>query len=272
MLSIGDFARLGQVSPRMLRHYDDLDLLRPERVDPATGYRSYGVAQLARLHRLLALRDLGLKLEQIRHLLEDEPPLEQLRGMLRMRRAQIEETLAEEQARLRRVEAHLRALEGSITMPTHDIVLKSTQPLCIAEAADTAPGFGPENLGPAFMRLVPEVLASLERAGARPGMMVAWYEEPTEDGAVVVHAGFDIDAQAVNSDDRVRVVDLPVVEVASVVHRGSMDDVEPVYEALVRWIEDSGYRLAGRSRELYHEWHDGDHGRNVTELQMPITR
>ena len=40
MLSIGDFAQLGQVSPRMLRHYDQLGVLRPERVDPATGYRS----------------------------------------------------------------------------------------------------------------------------------------------------------------------------------------------------------------------------------------
>jgi effector-binding domain-containing protein len=49
-----------------------------------------------------------------------------------------------------------------------------------------------------------------------------------------------------------------------------MDGVEPVYEGLVRWIDDSGYRLAGRSRELYHEWHEDDPSRNVTELQMPI--
>ena len=60
MLSIGDFARLGQVSPRMLRHYDEIGLLSPDRVDPATGYRYYAAHQLARLHRLVALRDLGL--------------------------------------------------------------------------------------------------------------------------------------------------------------------------------------------------------------------
>jgi effector-binding domain-containing protein len=87
---------------------------------------------------------------------------------------------------------------------------------------------------------------------------------------VVVHAGFDIGGQAVGDGDGVRVVDLPVIEVASVVHRGSMDTVVPVYEALVCWIEDSGYRLAGR--ELYLEWHDDEPAKNVTELQMPITR
>src|SRR4051794_30396549 len=121
MLSIGDFARLGNVSPRMLRHYDQVGLLRPERVDPSTGYRSYGVAQLVRLHRLLALRDLGFNLDRVGELLDDEPPVEQLRGMLRLRRAQIEETLADEHARLRRVEAHLRALEGSTAMPIQNV-------------------------------------------------------------------------------------------------------------------------------------------------------
>ena len=59
MLNIGEFARLGQVSPRMLRHYDEFGLLTPDRVDPASGYRLYRVQQLGRLHRIVALRDIG---------------------------------------------------------------------------------------------------------------------------------------------------------------------------------------------------------------------
>ena len=117
MLSIGDFARLGQVSPRTLRHYDELGILRPERVDRESGYRFYGVAQLQRLHRVVALRDLGFGLDRIGELLDDEPPLEQLVGMLRDRRTEIEQSVAEEQARLRRVEAHLRALEAADAGP-----------------------------------------------------------------------------------------------------------------------------------------------------------
>jgi len=272
MLSIGDFARLGRVSPRMLRHYDEIGLLQPERVDPITGYRSYGVAQLGRLHRLLALRDLGFTLDQIRVVLSDELRVEELRGMLRMRQAQIEHDLGEEQARLLRVDAHLRALERNTHMSTPDIVIKNSDPVRIAQASGAAPGFGHENLGPAWERLLPEVLKRLQAAGARPGICVGWYEEPDDDGGVVLHAGFEIGDQAVESDDRVRVVDLPVVGVASVVHRGSMDAVEPLYEALVQWIADSGYHLAGRSRELYHEWHVENLADNVTEVQMPIAR
>jgi DNA-binding transcriptional MerR regulator len=272
MLSIGDFARLGHVSPRMLRHYDELALLRPAQVDPSTGYRSYRVAQLARLHRLLALRDLGLSLDQIGGLLDEDPPLEELRGMLRIRRAQIEQGLADDRARLLRVEAHLRAIERSNPMANYDIVLKMTDPLRIAEAVGVAPGFGHENLAPVFGRLLPEVLAHLDAAGARPRMSVAWYEQPDDEGSVVLHAGFDIGDQRVGESETVHVVDLPVVEVASVVHQGSMEAIEDVYVALVTWIEDGGYRLAGRSRELYLEFHDPGEARNVTELQLPIAR
>ena len=100
--------------------------------------------------------------------------------------------------------------------------------------------------------------------------MVAWYEEPAEDGTVVLHAGFEVDNQSVPDDDDVRVVELPTVRVASVIHHGPMDNVLSVYEALAKWIEDSGNEFAGRSRELYHQWDDDHPERSVTELQMPI--
>jgi DNA-binding transcriptional MerR regulator/predicted transcriptional regulator YdeE len=270
MLTIGAFARLAQVSPRMLRHYDDIGLLSPDRVEPATGYRYYAVRQLARLHRLVALRDLGFTLEQIGPFLDEELTVDELRGMLRMRRAQIEDTVEEEQARLRRVEAHLRALEGTNTMHVQDIVLKDTHPMRIAAAIATVVGYGNEVMDPVFARLKPQVLAELDRAAVRPGICVAHYEAYADDGAVVVHIGFEIGDQELADTEHVRTVELPVTRVAAVTHHGSMKDFEPTYVGLVRWIEDSGLRMTGPSRELYHEWHAGDLTRNVTELQMPI--
>lgn len=273
MLNIGEFARLGQVSPRMLRHYDEIDLLKPERVDPRSGYRSYSVHQLGRLHRIVALRDMGFALDQIGEVLAENLPNEQLRGMLRLRRAQIEQTVGEEQERLRRVEAHLRALEGNDTVDVQDIVIKQTQPIRVAQAA--AGGLTHADIGPAFGRLLPAVIAHLESVGAKPGISVACYEDDggtAPEGEIVLNAGFDIGDQDVTDSDTVRVVDLPVVEVAAAVHRGCDDGIMPAWETLVRWIEDSGYRLVGDCRELYHEWHDEDPTRNVLELQQPIAR
>ena len=87
MLSIGHFARHGRVSVRMLRHYDAIGLLQPAYVDRATGYRSYDAGQLSRLNLIVGLKGLGLTLEQVRSILDDEVSVEELHGMLRLRRA-----------------------------------------------------------------------------------------------------------------------------------------------------------------------------------------
>lgn len=268
MLTIGEFARLGQVSPRMLRHYDETGLLTPAQTDPQTGYRFYDVTQLTRLHRLVALRELGFGLGQIRPLLDEELPTVELRGMLRMRKAQIEQNLAAEQTRLRRIEAHLRALERGQAMELPDVVIKHTDPVRVAEAVTIAPGFGPDNIAPLFQPLFRRVWAQLRDAGIRPGINIARYEGPAEDGSVTLHVGFDIGGQEVSATDQLHVVDLPAVQVAAHVHRGTMADLAPAFEALFHWAKDSGCTPAGPSRELYHHWDDNDPSGHVTELQL----
>ncbi|MGH7757908.1 MAG: MerR family transcriptional regulator [Candidatus Dormibacteria bacterium] len=272
-MSIGAFARLGQVSPRMLRHYDELGLLVPDQIDRASGYRHYGVHQLARLHRIVALRDLGFGLAQIQTMLAGEVTVEELRGMLTLRHAQIEQELAENQERIRRVRAHLRALEGSDDMELQDIVIKQTQPIRVARA--TASGLSHAEIGPAFARLLPQVRAHIEREGAEPGISVGIYDDDggsTREGDLVLHAGFEVGRQKVPEGEGVAVVSLAVIEVAAATYRGGDDGIPAAWESLVRWIDDSGYRLVGSCRELYHEWNDDDPSQNVMELQQPIAR
>src|SRR6185312_6918132 len=121
MFAIGEFARHGRVSIRMLRHYDALGLLRPAYVDPVTGYRSYTAGQLADLNRIVALKDLGFSLEQVGTLIVDDLGPAELRAMLTMRQAQLETMLAESSARLTQVESRLRSLEAEV--PIADVVV-----------------------------------------------------------------------------------------------------------------------------------------------------
>jgi DNA-binding transcriptional MerR regulator len=107
MLKIGEFARIGQVSIATLRHYDQCGLLKPNELDPDTGYRYYSFDQLARLNRILALKELGFPLEQIAHLLEEHLSLEQLRGMFTLKQAQTQQLIDIEQSRLTRIAARL---------------------------------------------------------------------------------------------------------------------------------------------------------------------
>src|ERR1700736_4275505 len=114
MLKIGDFSRLSQVSVKTLRYYDEVALLKPTQVDEVSGYRYYSVAQLRQLHRILALRDLGFPLDQIGYVLEADLSIEELRGMLRLRRAE-QQQLLKEQERLDRVEALIQLIHQENT-------------------------------------------------------------------------------------------------------------------------------------------------------------
>jgi len=117
MLTIGDFARYGRVSVRMPRHYDAIGLLRPARVDPAGGYRLYAAEQLGTLNRVIALKDLGFTLRQVGAILGERVSAEELRGMLRLRRAELEARMNADAARPAGVETRLRMIESEGHMP-----------------------------------------------------------------------------------------------------------------------------------------------------------
>jgi len=114
MFKIGEFSKLSQVPVKTLRYYDEIGLLKPAKVDRFTGYRYYSADQLPRLNRILALKDLGLSLAQIARLLNDDLPPAQIRGMLRLKQAELQQQVQEEQARLARVEWRLRQIERDV--------------------------------------------------------------------------------------------------------------------------------------------------------------
>lgn len=274
MLSIGDFAKYGSVSVRMLRHYDAVGLLRPARVDEFTGYRSYSADQLSRLNRVIALKELGFTLQQVAEVLDEEVSSAELRGMLRLRRRELAAAMEADAARLAQVEARLRMIESEGFMSSDDVVLKSVPALRVAELSAMAEEFSPASIGPVIQPLYEQLCARMERAGVRAtGPSVAYYEPVTgADGVGVrVHASIPV---AVEPDDSYdfEVVVLPEQErVASVVHHGSLDDVMLTLQRLARWVDDSGHRSAGVAREVYVSC-DGAPETWVTELQEPVTK
>ena len=272
MFTIGDFARHGRVSVRMLRHYDATGLLRPAHVDPASGYRHYTAAQLARLNRIIALKDLGFTLQQVRDIVDEKVGPEELRGMLRLRRAELETAMAAAAARLVQVEARLRAIESEGHMPTNDVVIKSVPSVRVAELTATAASFEPEDIGPVIGPLYEELFRCLATADITPtGPGVAYYEDAPEGGGrISVHAAVQVSAPL--QDGTLRILDLPSLDqAATIVHRGSMDTVLPTAQSLARWIDANDYESTGYPREINLECPE-NHDDWVTELQTPVTR
>jgi DNA-binding transcriptional MerR regulator/effector-binding domain-containing protein len=253
----------------MLRHYDAIGLLRAAHVDPSTGYRSYQAAQLSRLNRIVALKDLGFTLEQVRDIIDDKINVEELRGMLRLRRAQLQSQLAADAARLVQIEARLQIIEREGVMPADEVQLKRIPAVRVAELTGVAAGFEPDSIGRVIQPLYDELCARLAQAGLTPtGSGVAYYED-APDGGVIVHAGLPIAAELDLRAD-FAIVDLPEIEqAATILHRGDMENVLSTIQTLAHWIDANGYRSTGYNRELYI---DTGQDRNTwtTELQEPV--
>lgn len=258
---ISDFARLGQVSVRMLRHYDALGLLVPAHVDPASGYRSYAPEQLHVLNRLVALKELGFTLDQVRTLLADPVGPEELRGMLRLRRAELEEEARAVGTRLAAVESRLRMIEKEHTV-SPDYVVKTVPALrLVATRAVLAREQFATEIGPMFGR-VAERIGHVEGSLATP---VATYDEADDGTEVVVGYAWGGPAPA-----GTEAVELPDQRAVCGVHLGPMDTIGESWQALHRWVTENGYTFAGPCRELYVRAEGEDQSDWVTELQQPV--
>jgi DNA-binding transcriptional MerR regulator len=271
LIKIGDFARLSQLSVVTLRHYDDIGLLKPVAVDASSGYRYYSVSQLPRLNRILALKDLGFSLEQIEQVLNDDLTLDQLRGMLKMKQAEVEQHLAEEQGRLSRIEARLKQIELEDAMPNYDVLLKTVPPVLIASRKITIPA---NNQVPAYLpKAFREVLAYVKVQGARVSSpdFAIWHQPAEVLVNEIAEAAVAVD-RPLPATDRVAVYELPQTLVASVVHRGALEGFTQAHKALLGWIEANGYQTTGTYREVYVAFNHQNMAESITEIQYPVEK
>jgi DNA-binding transcriptional MerR regulator len=271
---IGTVARLAQVSVRTLRYYDELGLLRPVWTDPDTGHRWYAPDQLPRLHRILALRDLGVALADIGRLLDDGVSTEELRGILLLRRAEASERMEAEAGRLARVEARLEQLKEQ-NMDDYDVVVKGVEAvwaavLCERVAQVTA-------IEAAQGRLWPRIHAVMEAGGIeRAGPSVA-IEIPTDDPAwpIELTTAVPVPDGTVMDDDGVTTSVIPgLARAAATVITGDSDQNGPDFEggwnALRRWAQATAETVTGEFRELYLDC-DGPRTSWVVEVQMVLS-
>jgi DNA-binding transcriptional MerR regulator len=116
-IKVGELATRTGVSVRALHHYDEIGLLRPRHT--SSGHRIYDQADVERLLKIKALRQLGFSLEEIARTLNRRDF--SLRDALSLRLTKLREEVASRQALLRRLEAVVRHIDTSKSLSTETI-------------------------------------------------------------------------------------------------------------------------------------------------------
>lgn len=272
MYTIGEFAAIGRISVRMLRHYDAIGLLPPAHVDEHNGYRFYSDVQLASLLLIVELRQLGIGLDAIAAVLASADPRPALTATLRQRRAELVAGIAQDRDRLDRLERRLNILEGTETMSTL-VEYRPLEALTVYAVSDTAPGMGPELVGPIVGPLIGSLDRALEAAG-RPILAPStfWYES-RDDERLEVNISYPAETPP-QPGDGYDVVELPAVPLAAtLMHHGDMSGIGDSWMELIESLVTDGYRIVGPTREVYVRATGHIPGPDwLTELQAPVER
>ncbi|NBI10435.1 MerR family transcriptional regulator [Colidextribacter sp. OB.20] len=238
MLTIGEFSRLSRVTPRMLRHYDTLGLLRPQAVGD-NGYRYYRQEQLSDLVKIQWLKNYGFSLGEIGPLLELEDS--QLLSSLRQRRLELYRELDRQQGVIHQIEADILRMEGTAMEKTYHVILLEDPEQKVFSIRET---IGVDQYHDFFERLYREAAArGLTQAGP---IQMLYHDEAFNPE----HS--DVEAQMVVAQDGPDVKRRPACLCAAVQHRGPYERLQYAYDALCAWLgEHPEYRMCGPAMDRY---------------------
>ena len=269
MFLSGEFARIARVSKRQLRHWEAIGLLEPAHTDPQTGYRYYSAQQLPRINRILALKELGLSMDQIIRMMHDEITDDEIHGMLLMQKAELEQQLLDHLARFQRIESRLKKRH---TEP--DVVLKSVPAqhyLSLRSHMDTM-----GDAWAAVKSLTQALPDHVDRRSLSHFVAIIHTEEfmfedvDAEFGYLL--AGEPCGTIRLDEAQTLTARPLPAVEtMATLIHLGSPNVCNVSYGAIGQWIEANDYRITGPQREVFIEFAD-DEADFVIEIQFPVAK
>jgi DNA-binding transcriptional MerR regulator len=271
MFRIGEFSKIAQVSGRLLRYYDEIGLFSPIHIDKFTGFRYYSADQMSDLNRILALRDLGLTLDQIQRVLRDNISPDEMQGMLLMKKAEIEQLLEAEQKRIRSIESRLQAIRDASARKPLNVVLKTipAQPIMsvrlIVESFENALG---------YFGHIREALPEKNPYGL---CFTMCHSETIVDRDMDLEMGRLIEAKShrpvpMQGGLQLQFRQLPAVEtMATIVVKGSLETIHTGYTEIGRWAEINGYGFADTPRELTLQVPQAADGSDlITEIQFPV--
>ena len=271
MLKIGEFSKLSRISIRMLRHYDEIGLMKPVRIDAFTGYRYYSEEQLPLAGRIAALRDMGFGLSAISEVLACGGDAAALTRLFACREGELRAQMQQAERQLRMLESLKRNLREEQEIMQYNVSLKTIPQRNAACVRQILPGYDCEGR---LWAMLMEETAHMHIIDDDPCICCAVFHD-----GEYREADVDVEVQkSVKGEypdtEHVQFRALPEVTVASATYRGGYQLIGAVSAAVAAWMRDNGYSLCGPAFYIYHvSPHETDNPDEfVTEVCYPVEK
>ena len=270
MLKIGEFSKLSRVSVRMLRHYDEIGLLKPAEIDDFTDYRYYREDQLPAVGRITALKDMGFSLADIIRILEIYDDREQLERFFAIQQEALEALSRDTAHKLTLLDAARKRLRKEEDM-SYSITIRTIPERYAATVRMTIPRYEDEGM---VWGILTEETCRMNLVEGDPCLCaVTFLDGEYKEENVEVMAWKTVKGHYPDTE-HVHFRTLPEATVASCTFKGSYTLITDVYAAVVAWIEANGYKTGGPMFNIYHvsphETQNPDEF--VTEVCYPVKK
>lgn len=269
MYRIGEFSKLTKTTIKALRYYDDVGLLKPEKIDKFTNYRFYTTNQLMELHRIQSLRQIGLSIEEIKLVLHNKVSTE---IVLKKRKAEVLSEIADGQDQLSRIEFILSGQEEEIFMNYQAIVKEL--PECIVYSKEmTVSNYGLlsdiiPTIGEQLLKKYPNIKCSVPEY-----CFITYLDGEYREKDVNVEFCEAVETKMPDFED-IKFKKIDSVLAVSVMHKGGYNSLPQAYSFAFKWIEQNGYTAVDNPRENYIDgvWNKESEENWLTEVQVPISK
>jgi len=270
MLKIGDFSKLTRISIRMLRHYDEIDLLKPDYIDDFSNYRYYSPDKLPVANRISSLKNMGFSLASISEIMSQYHDADQLSRYLQVKLAEVKEQAEQSKQRLILLETTIKRLEKDDTVMKYDVNFKEIPERYVASLRKVIPSYQDESI--LWSQMSEEVGCNLQPANPSYSLAV-FHDEGYKESDVDVEIQIAVQGEYEDTENVIFKTVEPVM-VAAAVYKGSYDRLTEANEAVAEWVIDNGYDFTGAMFCIYHvsPGHDPNPDNWVTEICYPVKK
>ncbi len=281
MLKIGDFSKVGKVSIRMLRHYDQIGIFKPAYIDDQTGYRSYSIDQLPRLNRIKFLKDLGFSLQEVMELVDEQLSIDEMKRLLQKKQFDLENEISMAQINLKTIMDRLKLIENEGNVPKFDISIKTTDSYGYVSLRKLVPHVSQMSIFcyDMYMTLYRELqISNIIAIGPET---TYYHNDDYSETDLDVEVGTVIELAALKKmaaqDSLLQTRIVPAEEhVAFLMYSGPFEEIEQGVIELLKWVGMNEWQIKGPMRELHMSGPAHSNGaidpNPIIELQLPVKK
>lgn len=270
MLKIGVFSKLGRVTVKTLRYWDEIGLLKPDFVNADNGYRYYAPAKLAKVHEIRSMKDIGLTLEDITTIIRDGYKKSVWIELLRSRKNALTDELNLCETRLTKLSQMLQLAEKEQIM--EQVEIRELPGVIVASMRTTIPSYN------ALFDIVPPMGKIMISQGAVCRIpeycFNIYHDGEYRESEIDVEICEAVDDFCTDGEGIVYKKIAAVKEAAVIMHHGGYDSLGKSYSLLMTWIDENGYEISDNPRESYIDgiWNRDNPEDWRTEIQIPVRK